>query len=179
MKKGKKGRDDRRSGEWKVHKLAPKAQREVWRFQPFYRTRTGGPHRRHPLWVLDELRNIDKHRRLSVTPLSVTHVQGGLIGAKPGVRILRTESRSKAAKDGAVIHRIWLTPGAKESDARLHGFPTCSLSLDEPSAWNRRIFLLGTMDWLVKQVEMVLLDFIPFQPVAARQFMAAGPFLAV
>jgi hypothetical protein len=131
-------RINRTSGEWKVSGMHPKARALVWRLQPFYRKRSPGPHRKNPLWILDELRNLDRHRRLHVTSVAPERTVTDLTLHNPSVSVLRTHSVRKAPKNGAVVERIWLSPGAKESDVSVKTVPSCKLAWDEPQAFQRR-----------------------------------------
>jgi hypothetical protein len=118
--------------------MHPKARALVRRLQPFYRKRSPGPHRKNPLWILDELRNLDRPRRLHVTPVAPERTVTDLTLHNPSVSVLRTHSVRKAPKNGAVVERIWLSPEAKESDVSVKSVPSCKLAWDEPQAFQRR-----------------------------------------
>jgi hypothetical protein len=173
MRRSNKSGVNNHSGEFKVQSIPREARARAYRHQPFYRKRSPGPHRHHPLWVLDELRNIDKHRRLNIMPVVGVGFSATVATSVP---IVRQISRRKAASDGTVVERTWLTPGARESDVSVKAVPAVKICLDEPSAFQPRVSLIPMLDWLVKQVGTVLMNFAEFQPDAAKQFMEAGPF---
>jgi hypothetical protein len=162
------------SGEWKVSGMHPKAQAKVRRLQPFYRKRRRGPHRKHPLWILDELRNLDRHRRLNVTPLGPAKIETTWTFHNSKIDILRTDSVRKLPKDGAVVERVWLTPGAVKSDVSVKSTPTCKLAWDEPSAFQRQSPLIESLEAAIKWVGGLLADFYKFQPEAVQEFIKVG-----
>jgi hypothetical protein len=159
------------SGEWKVSGMHPKAQAKVWRLQPFYRKRSPGPHRKHPLWILDELRNLDRHRRLNVTPVALHQSITEFTLHHPTNEVLRTHTRRKAPKDGAVVERVWLSPGAKDSDVTVKSTPSCQLAWDEPEASQRLSPLIDSLEAAARYVGDLLSDFGPFQPEAVKEYM--------
>ncbi|MGH7685702.1 MAG: hypothetical protein ACREN2_02635 [Candidatus Dormibacteria bacterium] len=174
-----KGRISKRAGERKVHGIHPKAQAMVYRLQPFYMKRSPGPHRRHPLWILDELRNIDRHRRLSIVAATSQEFEVMATRHNRAITIVRRESRRGAPKDGAVVERIWLTPGAVQRDMTVEAVPSCKLVIDETSSGQSRAPLMETMEALARHVRTVLANFLDFEPDSVQQFVKGEPWVEV
>ena len=170
-----KGRVNKGSGEWKVAGLPRQAQRQVRRYQPFHRKHGDGPHIRHPLWILDELRNIDRHRRLGVVLVSGSGYRSTLT-ALGDLQLLRRWAPRRPPNDGAVVERVWLSPGATEADLRVDARADCVVCLNEPTAYGSVVGLTETLNFLARQVATVLMAFHDFQPDRARAYMEAGPF---
>jgi hypothetical protein len=161
--------------ERKVAGLPVEAQVVVCRHQPFYRKRTDRPHVRHPLRILDELRNMDKHRRLGVMVVSVSRFEATVTPAS-AFTILRHQFTNRPPRDGSVVERVWLSPGVAEADFRVDVAPQCIVCLDEPTAYPSPIPMLDALNALARQVATVLMDLHDFQPPRARAYMEAGPF---
>ena len=96
-------------GLWKIRAVDPKAQKIIENLQPYH---CGKGYNFDPLWKLNELCNIDKHRRLHVIQ---PPIGDGTIWC-PGATITRTETFFNGPLvDGTVIARCWVTlpnPGA-------------------------------------------------------------------
>jgi hypothetical protein len=170
-----KGRVNRASGEWKIAGLPREAQRQVRRYQPFHRRHGDGPHVRHPLWILDELRNIDRHRRLGVVLVSGSGYRSTVTPLRD-LELVRRWTPKRLPRDGAVIERVWLSPGATEADLRVDARADCVVCLDEPTAYAQTVGLIPTLDFLARQVATVLTAFHQLQSDRARAYMEAGPF---
>lgn len=179
MRKGSKARVDHRSGEWKVHGIHPKARALVYRHQPIYRKHKPGPHRRHSLWMLDELRNLDRHRRLSIVATTSAEYEVIIKRYNASVQLVRRKARFFAPTDGAIVERIWLSRGAKEADMSVDAVPSCKLVLQEPSAIPRRTELIETLDSLARKVRIVLGDFLEFEPRSVQDFVKGPPWIEV
>ena len=170
MQPGGTGRVNTRSGEWKTQLIDPRAQARVRSLQPFYRKQRDGPHRKHSLWMLDELRNIDRHRRLSLTPLVGMDAQTRF-ERKTSVTVLRTYTRRVSPKNGAVVERVWLNPGAVESDVRVSSVVTSKMAFDEPGAYLRITGLIPGLFEAARIVQDVLVRFAEFQPEAVQKYL--------
>jgi len=70
-----KNSQDFRSSEWRIRDIPDGAQAEIEGLQPYNRRQDYTP---DPLWVLNELSNIDKHRlpHLTLFALGATHIGG-------------------------------------------------------------------------------------------------------
>lgn len=166
-----KGGINKRSGEWKVHRIPPKAQAVVKRLQPFYGKHRNGPFRQpNPLWVLDELRNIDRHRRLALTALGITH---GKTMVTPAHLVVRTVPARYAPKDGAPIQRIWLAPGTTEAQVRVDPNFAFALGLNEPSVSKRLIQVVPSLESACEWVRALLDEFLQFRPKVTQEDLAA------
>ena len=112
---GKNGRPNNRSGEYKIRGIHPKYWSGVKSHQPFYRKRKDDVSPIHALWVLDELRNLDRHRRLAVVPVR----RGGDTHHNRSTRSRRSRTRSRALPCQASQRRIGNRTLA--NGARAHG----------------------------------------------------------
>jgi hypothetical protein len=159
--KGKGGKQNNRSGEYKIRGIDPKFRLGVKRHQPFYRRRKDQANPRHALWLLDELRNLDRHRRLAVLPVSVEETHTTILLRDQGVPgPVRYYFRVKPPKDGTVIERWRMAPGLTEADVRITAQATKPLlALNEPSAHQRYTDLIRTLEDLHLKVFLVLREF--------------------
>jgi hypothetical protein len=158
---GKSGKENKRSGEYKIRGIDPKFWPGVKYHQPFYGKRKDEPSPRHPLWVLDELRNLDRHRRLAVVPVSVEETHTTILLRDPDVPgPVRYYFRVKPPKDGSVIERWRISPGLDETDVRITAEATKPLlALSEPSAHQRHTDLIRTLEDLHLSVFLVIREF--------------------
>jgi hypothetical protein len=85
----------RPGGLWKIRAVPTEAQRVIESVQPFHQG--DGEPERHPLWVLHQLNNADKHRTLNLIGAAVG-LSGLRLEADGGVEIVRSSLRA----DGAV-----------------------------------------------------------------------------
>lgn len=159
--KGKNGKPNRRSGEYKIRGVHPKYWSGVKSHQPFYRKSTDHASPVHALWVLDELRNLDRHRRLAVVPVSVEETHTTIRLRDPGVPgPVREYFRVKPPKDGSVIERWRIAPGLDQSDIQIAAVAAKPLvALNEPSAHQRYTDLIDTLERLHLSVLLVLREF--------------------
>jgi hypothetical protein len=101
----------------------------IRRLQPYITRNAGRNYRLHPLWVLSQLENIDKHRRLAV-------IAGVAIGATADFTMAdgATEGHtvSALARDGAKIFSF-APPRPGEGEMSVKGSITAMVALDEPS----------------------------------------------
>jgi hypothetical protein len=158
---GKNGKPNTRSGEYKIRGVHPKYWSGVKSHQPFYRKRRDDARPIHALWVLDELRNLDRHRRLAVVPVSVEETHTTIVLRDPVVPgPVREYFRVKPPKDGSVIERWRMAPGLTESDIQIAAEATKPLlALNEPSAHQRYTDLIDTLERLHLSVWLVLREF--------------------
>src|SRR5205085_11585437 len=116
---GKNSRPNNRSGEYKTRGIHPKYSSASKATSPST-GKKGDVSPIHALWVLDELRNLDRHRRLAVVPVSVDETHTTILLRDPGVpRPVRYYFRVKPPKDGSVIERWRISPGLTEADIRI------------------------------------------------------------
>ena len=102
--KGKdKGRPAHRSGLHKIRFVQPLAQAAIKNLQPY---NAGQQAQSHPLWILYELSNINKHRRLYVlgNPQGLVEPQPDIFG--PYEIICRQDFPNRNVKDGATISKF-------------------------------------------------------------------------
>ena len=100
LKGGEKGKPARGSGLHKIRFVQPLAQAVIKNLQPYI----GGQQAIfHPLWILYELSNINKHRRLHL--IGNPH---GVVEPQPGhyEMISRQDFSSRPVKDGAIISKF-------------------------------------------------------------------------
>lgn len=96
-------RPDRSSGLWKIQGVDPSAQAIIERLQPYH---CGKGYHFDPFWKLNELCNIDKHRRLHVIQ---PPVGSGTLRC-PGAKITKSETFFTGPLiDGTIISRCWAT----------------------------------------------------------------------
>jgi hypothetical protein len=159
--KGKSGKPNNRSGEYKIRGIDPKLWPEVKRLQPFYRKRKEDPSPKHILWVLDELRNLDRHRRIAVVPVTVTETKTSVeLRDRSVPQPVRYYLRARPPKDGSVIERWRIPSGFSESEVRITSEATqVGMALDEPTAHQRYTNLVGTLEELRRAVFYVLRRF--------------------
>jgi hypothetical protein len=159
--RGKNGKPNNRSGEYKIRGVHPKYWSGVKSHQPFYRKRKDDTSPVHSLWVLDELRNLDRHRRLAVVPVSVEETHTTIVLRDPVVQgPVREYFRVKPPKDGSVIERWRMAPGLTKSDVQIEAEATKPLlALNEPAAHQRYTDLIDTLERLHWSVWLVLREF--------------------
>lgn len=168
-----KNKINKQSGQWKVCGIDPRAQALVYRLQPFYRKHGNGPFRApHLLWVLDELRNLDRHRRLSLIALGVTH-GSTRVTRPPHIAIVREWSRRRPPTHRTVVQRIWLSPGSKETEVRVEPDFTYKVGFDEPTAFKQLTQVVGTLWELHSWLQARLAEFQVFQATRHQEFMEA------
>ena len=154
------GKKNTSSGEWKIRGIAPALWPEVKRLQPFWRKRKVSARPKHWIWILDELRNIDRHRRLAVTPVTTFDTHTTVTIRDRTIWVIQEYRRVLPPKDGSVMERYRFPPGVSESDVCVDGYVgVVTVVLDEPSAHQRRTDLIGTLDDLYGRVESVLTKF--------------------
>lgn len=102
-------------------------------FQPYHFREQGEDFTKHPLWVLDKLENIDKHRRLAL-------VSGLGIGSRiqicePSGNIieLRRGGPDDPIRDGDLLH-TFKPPQAGEGEMHVKGQLVSTVSFNEPEA---------------------------------------------
>lgn len=100
---GKKGRPTRRSGLAKVEGLPDGAKTCIEELQPY--NRTDGPPDLHPLWLLQEISNRDKHRLINVTHASIKSGYIAFEGLGDG-KVERVALPVGVLEDGAEVGRI-------------------------------------------------------------------------
>jgi hypothetical protein len=160
---------NKRSGEWKVRDIDPRARGIVYGLQPFYRKQRNGPFRApNPLWVLNELRNIDKHRRLSVTALGITHGTVNLTHP-PNIGEIRRWAPRRPPKDGTPILKLWLAPGTQEAEVSVDPNLAYKMGFEEPTAFKVLTQVVPTLLGLYEWTAAVLQRFHEFQSDAAKQ----------
>ena len=81
---GKNSRPNNRSGEYKTRGIHPKYSSASKATSPST-GKKGDVSPIHALWVLDELRNLDRHRRLAVVPVSVDETHTTIVLRDPVV----------------------------------------------------------------------------------------------
>lgn len=98
--------------------------------QPY--NRTDGPPEGHPLWVLQDLNNIDKHRHLNLATLGTTNTQTTLTNAAGhpifGMQLLDHPAGAGPVEDGAVIAAF---PILDDPDRRLQVQGAAFVALEE------------------------------------------------
>lgn len=114
-----------RSGLFKIRGLPAGAQEVVERLQPYH----GGSPRDQPLWLLNELCNIDKHRAVHV---AVTNVKSGMLRIRypPGSFFSDTPMKA-ATRSGTLIGSIILGQGVAYDPQRIKSWTECQIVLEE------------------------------------------------
>ena len=97
------GKPVRGSGLAKVEGLPDGAKTCIENLQPY--KRTDGPRELHPLWLLHEISNYDKHRLVNVIHASISSGYASVKGLGHG-KVERFSLPVGALEDGAIIHRI-------------------------------------------------------------------------
>jgi hypothetical protein len=103
----------------------------IERAQPFHRREAGQDHRVHPLWVLNQLDNIDKHRRLTLTagmPLGHQATITRADGTVSDYQVLK--------KPDATVHdgdTVWSfqPPAAGEGELEIQGTLVSTVAFNE------------------------------------------------
>lgn len=115
-----------------IGKIAPQAQGLIEAMQPYS---GGGEYRRHWLFALNTLCNIDKHRHLHTVFAVVRHSQLTLT-APPGMRlaVVPTRDLGRRAEHGAELLRFRVVSGEPNSLVRLKGRLEFELAFDEESS---------------------------------------------
>jgi hypothetical protein len=108
------GKPTRGSGLEKIRGVEPDAQAIIERLQPYH---AGENVERHPLWVLQELSNINKHQVLHFTGAVLADTTYSLTGSITGQ--FRDEILFGPFEHGAEIARFWFS-SALNPDVRVH-----------------------------------------------------------
>jgi hypothetical protein len=105
--------------------------------QPYHR---GDKARGHPLWVLHELSNLDKHRLpyYSLPVLKEIEVRG----ETRGIRVSSMRFFPGPFVDGAIVARLFVIPTAAESVMHVDFNITVGITLMRASCWARKSFPL-------------------------------------
>ncbi len=140
-------------GQPKIQGIPNGADAIIERLQPYRQS----DYRSDPLWVLNELWNIDKHRRLNVVALNLMGYKAILPQGRSIVR-----GPFGVLEDSAEIYRFILppdvTPGVNMTETFL-----CNIALHEPGLGKPKA-LIPTLKKLVKFVESVVGSFVRFLP---------------
>jgi hypothetical protein len=121
----------------------------VDRMQPYHTRESGGDHTLHPLWILDKLDNIDKHRRLMLASVVARHVHVNLVYPDG-----RDEDHLFLSQD--IHHNAVLTsfPAALQGQVKVGGYLALRVELREsdelPSLAEQHVIEL--MMFLIEQV---------------------------
>lgn len=118
----------------RVDGVIPNAAAIIDKAQPYHRRDAGRDYRRHPLWVLNALENIDKHRRLTLT--------ANIGVGRPGdVHYMLSDGRLRAVvlpprgtfRDGAVVASF--PGGPPDVKVSVQGQITIAVVFDEPAVF--------------------------------------------
>jgi hypothetical protein len=111
--------------------VLPDAVTVIDRAQPYHRRNAAGRHRRHPLWVLNALENIDKHRRLALI---------GNVGLD-GTTVMRIDGSVASVsrvghgfRNGAVLASYPAPEAGRE--VNVHHEMAVGIVFDEPSVFD-------------------------------------------
>jgi hypothetical protein len=118
----------RPGGLWKIRGLGEAAEKVVVSVQPF--NHAGGEPERHPLWVLQQLSNADKHRSLN---LMGTALGLGKLSLEPkgGVVIESSKIRGDGqVEDGTELAR-WSVAVSGEGEVQIDGEIAYGIAFDE------------------------------------------------
>jgi hypothetical protein len=119
------GAPARLSGLYKIRGLPDGAQTAVERLQPYH----DGLLRDQPLWLLNELCNIDKHRTVHI---AVTNVKGGMLRLRYPPGSFHSDRPMRAAtRSGTVIGSIVLDAAVVYDPQRIESWTECQIVLEE------------------------------------------------
>ncbi|MDP3064027.1 MAG: hypothetical protein Q8O40_12575 [Chloroflexota bacterium] len=154
-KSDKSGRPDRRSGVWKIQAVVPSAQAIVEGLQPYHCSK--GYHF-DPLWKLNELCNIDKHRRLHVIQ---PPIGDGTLRC-PGAMITKTETFfTGPLVDGTIISRCWVTLPTPDAHVEMRHYPPRDVIVNQLEILPHRV--METAGQIIQRIENdVIPDLVPF-----------------
>lgn len=119
------GSPDFRSGLFQVRGVHPDAQAIIERMQPYHRA----DYRDHPLWLLHELWNMDKHRVVPVIGMISTRTTFFRLALVAPVEVARLHA-FVPFEDGAEIGRLKLAPH-QPSDAKVYLDQALSVLFDQ------------------------------------------------
>jgi hypothetical protein len=117
-----------RSGAYKTRGIPAEARSLIREHQPYRWKR----YRRRPLWVLNELWNIDKHRTLHIATTAPSIGRATVISAPQ--TIVKEWAYQGRPKDGAIVGRLTYLTGTTEADVQVETNLACKVVFQEGSA---------------------------------------------
>ncbi len=124
--------------------------------QPYHRRNKGLDYTKSTLWVLDELENIDKHRRLTLT---VGRAKDSLLETDDG-DWSTTSARRAMLRDGAVLGSYSLPPQGREMDVKAK--MSTLVTFDEPEIELVDAEVTAVLNQILEFLRRFVPHFVPF-----------------
>lgn len=137
----------------RIRGVVPQAAAIIERLQPYRRRDLGRDYRLHPLWVLNALENIDKHRRLALT----TNVGvGGMAEMLIDGQLVRTVRKGRF-RNGAIF-ASFDAPASGQPKMRVQGYMTVAVAFDERTVFDDDVPALDVVGRIIEYTRIAAVN---------------------
>lgn len=125
--------------------------------QPYHRREAGRDHTLHPLWVLNALENIDKHRRLTLTATVGLTRRGDDTRYLVDGNVTAVVPHPETFRDGAVV-ASFPAPTDTNRKVRVQGQITAAVVFDERSVFSSDSNAFAVFDTVLDYTNSLVAD---------------------